>query len=480
MTQIFNRPGIHFRLLVTAFCLIFSAIFVFGLIGESMVQSFIQDRFQERNRSLTHYLAANVELGILIENRQMLKRLANNLLKEEDVVEIRIYDRHDRILALEGEGSNGDFTVVEAPVYSQEMHDVELPSSEGKQEETVIGRVCVVFSLEDIDNVLFLLQKRFVLLGSSLLSISLLVFYLFSHSLVSPIKRLAETARKVASGETKIRAYPEKLPETRDLARAFNAMLDSLDQNRTALERAYQEMYQQKTMAEFGRFAMIIAHEVKNPLGIIKSSMDILKKDNDLSSSSLLVEYIEDEVQRLNRLIEDFLAFSKPLKPTFSCIDPFEILEECIAKYEMQIASNTLQIRLVTASRQDPVQGDANLLHRVFVNLLKNGAEANNYRGVLRVKSLYWGNWWVVDIEDQGSGIDPDLQERIFEPFFTTRSQGTGLGLAYVSQVIHAHGGEVEVLTKLGTGTLFRVHLPVQRDSNGVTYSVQQAEIKGH
>jgi nitrogen fixation/metabolism regulation signal transduction histidine kinase len=102
----------------------------------------------------------------------------------------------------------------------------------------------------------------------------------------------------------------QREPFGRELAVAFNVMLDSLERNRRSLEEAKEQMRRQKTLAEMGRFSLMIAHELKNPLSIIKCSLDVLKKDFALSSDNTMVFYIEDEIMRLNRLIGDFLIFA--------------------------------------------------------------------------------------------------------------------------------------------------------------------------
>jgi signal transduction histidine kinase len=205
---------------------------------------------------------------------------------------------------------------------------------------------------------------------------------------------------------------------------------------------------------------MTIAHEVKNPLGIIKSSLDMLKKEQGLTSQDMLVGYIEDEIQRLNRLIEDFLLFSKPAKAALVPIEMKGFLLHTVRRFEMQFRTGDIHIETCLPSYELWIHGDQDLLTRAIHNLLKNGIEATNLQGVLDIFAEVSGKHILVRIRDEGAGIDPGLQEQIFEPFFTTRSQGTGLGLAYVAQVIAVHKGRIEA-GNWDKGAEFRITLPL-------------------
>jgi signal transduction histidine kinase len=107
------------------------------------------------------------------------------------------------------------------------------------------------------------------------------------------------------------------------------------------------------------------------------------------------------------------------------------------------------------------LNADADLLSRAVTNLMRNGFEANGWDGLLRIRSWSDALNWIVEIEDQGQGVSPEIQEKIFEPFFTTRAKGTGLGLAYTSQVVTAHGGRIEVRNSRQGGAIFSIVLPV-------------------
>lgn len=209
----------------------------------------------------------------------------------------------------------------------------------------------------------------------------------------------------------------------------------------------------------------MMAHEVKNPLSIIKSSLDILKKDHHLSSKNTMVSYMEDEIRRLNQLIEDFLLFARPIKPTFRSVDLNAMLLSIVERFEIQQSKAPGQIKSAVSSDFMDAKADRDLLTRALSNIIKNASDAVGDSGWIEIRSFYRDNIWVVEVTDNGSGIEPHHLKKVFEPFFTTRSKGTGLGLAFTAQVVKVHGGTITVKNRHEGGARFTVELPVEAQS---------------
>ncbi|PIP47969.1 MAG: two-component sensor histidine kinase [Deltaproteobacteria bacterium CG23_combo_of_CG06-09_8_20_14_all_51_20] len=459
-----RNPGIHARLLIGVFAIIGGTTFALAYMGMNFTRQFVQTRFEERISFLAKYLALNAELGILIDDKPMLQRLATNLLSEKDVVSVTVFDRSGGELASISKKMARPFSVIDVPVLlsrSQEVSEAFQWNDDAGDGDLPIGRVRIVYSTVGIEQLLIKMRNRFIWLSSGLGLLAAVIFYFLSHSLVAPLKQLAQAARDIEKGNRDIRVQPGSLPETRKLALAFNSMLDSLERSANALEDAYQKMIQQKNLAEMGKFSMMIAHEVKNPLSIIKSSLDILKEDMSITSENTMVGYMEDEIRRLNRLIEDFLAFARPVQPMLRRVEINSLIGEIVARVEMQKAKLPVRIRTMFLPEPCHVHADPDLIVRVFDNILKNSFEANDNMGAVSISVSRAGEALYIDVEDQGEGIEPENMEKIFEPFFTTRSKGTGLGLAYAAQVLRTHGGAISAKNKEEGGALFRVSLPV-------------------
>lgn len=456
--------GIHARLLMSVIILVCGLTFLFGYIGVTISRKFMEQRFEERIRFLARYLSLNAELGILIDERGMLERLAKNLLLEKDVVKITILNSLDEPLVEAAKPGSFPDSVIEVPVTLKETEDDSRAfrlHEDKKPGDKIIGMVRINYSSTGIISLIEKMKIRFIWVATLLVAVSLLIFYFISRTLVSSLTELVSATRKVAKGDFEFRTEPGNLPETRELAIAFNSMLDSIKWSSTALEDAYHEMLQQKTLARMGEFSMMVAHEVKNPLGIIKSSLDILKKDHNIGSDDIMVSYIEDEIKRLNKLIEDFLLFAKPAKPHFRLVDINRVLEECAARSALFAPGDSCSIETDIPDKPCMLMADPDLLARAFTNMIKNAFEAGGEKGAVEIKSICADNNWIVEIKDHGPGIPPENIKKVFEPFFTTRSKGTGLGLAYVSQVVMAHDGNTSVENNKEGGALFRVKIPV-------------------
>ncbi len=453
---------------MSVFALISATTFTLGYVGINISRQFIQDRFEKRISFLAKYLALNAELGVLIDNRGMLNKLAANLMTEDDVAGVIISDKDkSEIIALSKDVS-GPFSTVEEPVLISESgtyDEVFEWYSLSDQGEKVIGMVQITYSTAHIEQILTIMRKRFIWFSAGLACLAGLIFYFLSRSMVRPVTQLAQVARQVARGDMELRVQPGGLPETRDLAVAFNSMLDSLKWNRDALEDAYQEIIQQTTLAEMGKFSLMVAHEVKNPLSIIKSSLDVLKSDPAVSCNETVVFYMEDEIRRLNRLIEDFLAFARPGRPCFRQVDVSALIGEIVEKFQLQKADSEVEIRSEIPPQLYHGNMDPDMFSRVITNILKNALEANGDKGEVLIKVSGENETLRIDVEDLGDGIDKYNIDKLFEPFFTTRSKGTGLGLAYALQVVKAHNGTITARNRSERGACFSVKIPLNDSS---------------
>jgi signal transduction histidine kinase len=464
-----KSPGIHYRLIVSAFFLICATTVTLDLVGVQIVNNFLNKRFKDRIAFLAKYLAMNSEVGVLIGDKSGLSSLALNLLGEEDVARVIILDNQNTELVNLDKLVPGPLSEVEMPVQFRKLHEENIlfetgPKTPfGKQKipgSELIGKVRVQYSTYGNEKLMREITKNFVLFSSGIALFSGLLFYFISRPIVMEVKYLANTVEQVGRGDLELRAKPGKLPETRSLTLAFNTMLDSLENSRNALERVNREMIRQKMLAELGKFSMMIAHEFKNPLGIIKSSLDILKKDHHLTSEDMMVDYIEDEIFRLNRLIEEFLLFSQPAKPNFRIVDSTEMLMELVERFRIQYSDEKIAIHESSLSVPIRVKGDRDLLTRCLNNIIKNACEASEEEGIVQITSLLDDNKWVAIIEDGGNGIEEEYLEKIFEPFFTTKAKGTGLGLAFSAQVVRAHGGTIIAKNREAGGAQFRLEIP--------------------
>jgi signal transduction histidine kinase len=205
-----------------------------------------------------------------------------------------------------------------------------------------------------------------------------------------------------------------------------------------------------------------ISHEIRNPLGIIKSSSELLKKkmahcDPDNSIPNI----INEESIRLNNIITDFLDFAKPKSPNFSTCKLEDILEKNITFLTSQIKQEGYIIKKLCDENLPEIAADADMLYQAFLNILINAMQAMPGGGIIHVNIHSDDHAVTVVIEDEGEGIPEDLLEKIWDPFFTTKAKGTGLGLGIVKNIIESHEGSVRIINKPDVGACVTIALPV-------------------
>lgn len=448
------------RLLTGVVLLVIATTATLGMVGIHFAGGFLRTRFEERMNFLARYLALNAELGILLGDQAMLERLAVNLVSEKDVVDVWIEDRSGHIMVRTGPGTEELRREAVAPVrLSQEEESLLFMNAPGR--DRMLGQVRVFYTAEGIDRLLRHLQALYLIAAMGLGTVGLVVFFFFSRSLIAPLRSLVAAARQAARGDLSTKVEGGAIPEIRQLAEAFNHMLTSLAQSRRALEETYQEMIQQKALAEVGHFAFSVAHEVKNPLGIIRGALDVLKKPEiDMEIRTTMIHYMEDEISRLNRLIQDFLDFSRPRKPVFKRIDLNDLLKTLVERNRLEWEEKGVGLHYSVPEEECLVRVDEDLLSHALLNVIRNACEACEDTGDVWISASFSGGMWKAEISDNGAGMSEEARERALEPFFTTKTQGTGLGLAFVDRVVKAHGGEVVFTGNLNGGTTVSLLLP--------------------
>jgi signal transduction histidine kinase len=235
---------------------------------------------------------------------------------------------------------------------------------------------------------------------------------------------------------------------------------------RTRGEALTKELARERHLASLGEMAAGLAHEIKNPLGSIKGSAEVLGDDFPAGSRKHeMMRVLVEEADRLNRVVEDFLRFARPRPIERTAVSVNAIVDRVAAQVESDRRSK--DVRVVRKLDQDLPEGryDGEQLRQVFLNLALNAVSAMPDGGTLYVGTrrevLDGRPHLVVTFEDDGVGISPQDAERIFDPFFTRSANGTGLGLSISHRIVQSHGGSIDVAPNRPKGTRFSVMLPV-------------------
>jgi signal transduction histidine kinase len=247
------------------------------------------------------------------------------------------------------------------------------------------------------------------------------------------------------------------------------AVADQLAEANRSLQQAEEAVRRSDRLAALGQLAAGLAHELRNPLGTIRASAEMLTRsvasENEVARE--VAGFIAEEVDRTNSLVTRFLDFVRPLELRPAPADLAHVLDRAVAMVEREAAAREVTIYKNYSPDIPPFPLDAELMERVFYNLLANAAQATASGGAVTVKTRPVAGNAEISVIDRGEGIEPHLIDTIFNPFFTTKADGVGLGLAICSKIVDQHGGKIAVESERGKGSVFRVYLPMGESVSG-------------
>ncbi|MBW2058338.1 MAG: HAMP domain-containing protein [Deltaproteobacteria bacterium] len=386
----------------------------------------------------------------------------------------------------------------------------------------LVGGVYVRLSLADVMGSIAASQ-RLIILFVLLDGVVIVLFgsFLLSRVIVNPLKALVAATDGIGRGDYDQRISVSEPNEIGRLAESFNEMTDRLRESQKdvqeyvrSLERANEQLRQtqmelvrSEKLASIGRFAAGVAHEVGNPLGAILGYTSILQ--NEMENHPEGLEYlkrIEVEIQRINKIIRELLDFSRPSAVDVKEVDLNSVIESSLSLLSYQKSFKNIESNLCLKKDLPPIEADESQIRQVLVNLILNAVDSMPDGGTLTLRTEDHeprvdpqeagrgparrrddpadkdythlrrsqgprypyphlprdGRFVCVSITDTGCGISPDDLEKIFDPFFTTKDpdRGTGLGLSISLRIVESFGGKIEVESRLGKGSTFKVLLP--------------------
>ena len=237
-----------------------------------------------------------------------------------------------------------------------------------------------------------------------------------------------------------------------------------VDERSRELIKTQNELKQYSRLADIGTLAATVAHELRNPLGVIHLAAYNLKKEkNDLGDNKHLVN-IEKKIWEGNQIINNLLTYARIKIPNYENIHILNILDECVTTAQERFWEKGISLEKKYEDGIDHIEADPNQIREIFLNIINNACQAIvTPGGKVEIRARCEHDMVKVSVEDNGVGIAPEDLNKVFEPFFTRKSKGTGLGMAICNELVNLHQGKIEINSRLGEGTTVCICLPVFR-----------------
>ncbi len=313
-----------------------------------------------------------------------------------------------------------------------------------------------------------MLERRIRWLALGVVAVGLLFGLMLSWwgaaRVTRPVQKLAEGAQEVAQGNWSVRVHVRGRDEIGQLAKSFNQMTEQLVEQRERLVQA-------ERVAAWREVARRLAHELKNPLFPLQTTVENLQKAREQNNGQFDEVFREStgilitEIENLKAIVGRFSDFAKMPLPELGAVNLNEIVRNVVKLFEGEFSAvgrPAITPELHLEEGLPTIQADATLLHRAIENLVLNAMDAMPAGGVLMLRTQHTPSEVSLEVSDTGTGLTPEETERLFTPYYTTKQHGTGLGLAIVQAVVADHGGRISVESETGVGTSFHIELPIK------------------
>jgi len=337
-------------------------------------------------------------------------------------------------------------------------------------------------------------QRTLFIVGLGAFLAALAISLIISRNITQPIAKLVDAAHAAGAGQLDQPIRIASRDEIGYLARRFEAMRQSIKQQMekltelnaslvernvdlesalAQLRRAQEELVKSEKLAAAGKLTAQLSHEINNPIHNIRSCLETaLKKTPDGLASRQFVQIAHDEILRIGKLVRQMLDFYRFGQIELHAVDLNAALVEVLESSQRRFEERRIEVARDLAQNLPAVRASRDQMKQVFLNLILNAIEAMPHGGKLETKSRRENGCAQIEIRDTGCGIPPENLAKIFDTFFTTKRavHGVGLGLSVCYNIVHQHGGTIEVKSEMGRGSAFTVKLPLEN----------QGEVKEH
>ena len=340
------------------------------------------------------------------------------------------------------------------------VYNVILPVIAGNEH---YGYIHLKINIEDFSEIMQSHAIKRIVATSVVFGIGIILAVILSWMYTKPIHNIVNAARTVAAGDLSLELKTERKDEIGELTHSFNYMVQKLREER-ALEEKLREA---EHLSGIAQLAKSIAHEIRNPLNFISLSIDHLKKkympqaNEDKAQFETLIVSIKHEIQRLNKLVGDFLEYGKPMRLSLQVTDLGNLIGEVLELVRAKAEKDG--IRITYRNGEIPVLSvDPELIKTCIFNIILNAFQAMPEGGDLTVITETSNGKAYIIVEDTGEGVSKENMQKLFDPFFSTKRTGLGLGLAMTKRVVEEHGGKADFQSTEGKGSVMTISLPIR------------------
>lgn len=401
-----------------------------------------------RFSAATQQLAEQLTYAVLAESDALLGAPLTAFALSPDLVEVSVRAGDGRTLATQrGRAAPGPTLATLSPVKTRagapgDVGDELAPFGVGAGQERVIGRVDATWSTAGSAAVQAQLRREIMVASGALGAVALLLVALIASSVVRRVRQLADASARVARGELSARVDERGGDELAALARDFNAMTASLGAQREQIAKQGEALAERESLAAIGRATAVIAHELRNPLGIVLGAAEVVARaERPAEQRAQAAGIIADEVRRLSARLDQLLAYARPRAPERRELAVRAVLEGARARAQLP-GGPAASLHIEVRAGDERVLADEEHVAQILLNLLQNAAQAGATRVELS-SSAGAPDLVAIAVTDDGPGISAELRERLFQPFVTTKQRGAGLGLSASRRLARDNGGEL-------------------------------------
>jgi len=476
------------RIIATTIILLVSGIYIYTFFNVRRQQSQFIEMARENTALLLHTIENSIYNNMHMANILDVGSILSTVGQHKQLVGLRIFHPHGRILRSSNPAEIGrvvsamDYKIYQSAtsygIFNLPPHGEVLAMVKPIYNDPacqichghkirVIGVLSVDYSLNRTKKQMEESSRIYIFSSIAITAfLAVTISLLLLKFVKRPLDRIIDNMSLVEKGDLTVRIEHSGQDEISRLIGSFNSMVDRLEAAKKELELMhFQQLERVDRLASIGEMAAGIAHEIKNPLAGISAAVSIIRDGFNAGDphAEILGEVLQ-QVQRLDKTVNDLLYFGKPSLPEFECVDINMIILQTV-KFASQYRSvSNIEKKLALMPNLPTVYADAKQMQQVFLNIILNALQAMPGGGTLTVTtSLTAGPGRqnvMIEVADTGSGIPAQILEKIFSPFFTTKAQGSGLGLPICSKLIRLHDGQIRVPSDDTHGTVFTVELP--------------------